>query len=217
MKTILCFGDSNTWGAKPLAEPSGSSERFGANERWAGVMRNLLNPDGGQDYWVIEEGLNGRTTVHDDPVEGRHKNGARMFTGCLESHHPIDLVVVMLGTNDLKSRFAQSAADIAGGAGALVQSALDSPSGPGDGPPQVLLVCPPPLRRLTALVHMFAGGSEKSLELSTHFHLQADRLGCHLLDAGLFSRSSDIDGIHWDGDQHAAFGRAMAGKVREIL
>ncbi len=216
MKTILCFGDSNTWGAKPK-DDLGPSQRFGAGERWAGVMRNLLNRDGGHDYWVIEEGLNGRTTVHDDPVEGIYKNGARMFAGCLESHKPIDLVVVMLGTNDLKSRFAQSAADIAAGAATLAQSALDSTCGPDDGAPQVLLVCPPPLARLTGLVHMFAGGPEKSRDLSTHFHLQADRLGCHLLDAGMFSRSSEIDGIHWDADRHAGFGEAMADKVRDIL
>ena len=180
-------------------------------------MRNALNGDGGTDYWVIEEGLNGRTTVHDDPIEGRYKNGARMLGGCLESHHPVDLVVVMLGTNDLKSRFAQSAADIAAGASALAQTILESASGPGDGAPQVLLVCPPPLRRLTGLVHMFAGGSEKSLELVPHFIRQADRLGCHLIDGGIFARSSDVDGIHLDADQHLAFGQAMADKVREIL
>ena len=95
MKTILCFGDSNTWGYNPE-----NRQRFGPEERWSGILRNSL----GEDYRAIEEGLNGRTTLWDDPIEG-FKNGLDYLMPCLESHKPFDLITIMLGTNDLKCRF----------------------------------------------------------------------------------------------------------------
>ena len=91
MKTILCFGDSNTWGYNPE-----NGQRFGPEERWTGILRNSL----GEDYRVIEEGLNGRTTLWDDPIAG-FKNGLDYLMPCLESHMPFDLITIMLGTNDL--------------------------------------------------------------------------------------------------------------------
>ena len=96
MRRILCFGDSNTWGYDPA-----TGERFDEQTRWTGVLQAAL----GGDYTVIEEGLNGRTTVWDDPIEG-HKNGHEYLVPCLETHRPLDLVVLMLGTNDLKRRFS---------------------------------------------------------------------------------------------------------------
>jgi lysophospholipase L1-like esterase len=108
MKTIVCYGDSNTWGQDGLTKT-----RYPMDVRWTGVLRNEL----GADYWVIEEGLCGRTTVWDDPIEGEWKNGLRYLMPCLESQAPIDLVVLMLGTNDLKNRYAVSAFDIANGLG----------------------------------------------------------------------------------------------------
>jgi lysophospholipase L1-like esterase len=102
IKTVLCYGDSNTWGSDPE-----TGERFAPEVRWPGVLRQAL----GEGYWVVEEGLNGRTTVRDDPIEGAHKNGRTYLPACLEFHKPIDLVLIMLGTNDLKARFAASASD----------------------------------------------------------------------------------------------------------
>ena len=96
MKTILCYGDSNTWGYNPA-----TTERSSRDERWTGILRRELD-DG---YLVIEEGLNGRTTVWDDPIEG-YKNGKEYLIPCLETHKPLDLVIIMLGTNDLKVRFS---------------------------------------------------------------------------------------------------------------
>ena len=110
MKTVLCFGDSNTWGYDPATK-----NRFPRDVRWAGILAGLLSPD----YQVIEEGLNGRTTVWNDPIEG-YKNGRDYLIPCLETHRPIDLVILMLGTNDLKMRFSVSAFDIANSAGVLV-------------------------------------------------------------------------------------------------
>ena len=91
MKTILCYGDSNTWGFEPVTR-----NLYGRTERWTGILRQEL----GLDYDVIEEGLNGRTTVWDDPIEG-HKNGKEQIIPILKSHQPLDLVTIMLGTNDL--------------------------------------------------------------------------------------------------------------------
>ena len=110
LKEVLCYGDSNTWGYNPITK-----ERYEKDERWTGVLQNAL----GNDYHVIEEGLNGRTTVWDDPIEG-FKNGKTYLIPCLETHKPLDLVIIMLGTNDLKKRFSLSAYDIAQGAGVLI-------------------------------------------------------------------------------------------------
>ncbi len=96
MKTILCFGDSNTWGARPLTSLNDIT-RYGPDVRWGSVLRGTL----GEGFWVVEEGLNGRTTVWPDPVEGEYKSGKSYLPACLESHAPLDLAAIMLGTNDL--------------------------------------------------------------------------------------------------------------------
>ena len=97
MWEILCYGDSNTWGYNPSTK-----ERYDRYERWTGILQFTL----GDEYHVIEEGLNGRTTVWDEPIEGEYKNGKTYLVSCLESHKPLDLVIIMLGTNDLKKRFS---------------------------------------------------------------------------------------------------------------
>src|SRR5260221_11679343 len=109
MRSILCYGDSNTWGAATVARPD---NRYAPNERWPGVLRTAL----GADWLVIEEGLGGRTTVSDDPVEWNpDKNGARLLPVCLHTHKPLDVVAIMLGTNDLKDRFHKSPWEVAQG------------------------------------------------------------------------------------------------------
>jgi len=138
MKTILCYGDSNTWGYNPATQ-----DRFSQDERSPGVLRQAL----GDGYEVIEEGLNGRTTVWDDPIEG-YKNGKEYLIPCLETHRPLDLVAMLLGTNDLKVRFSLSAYDIANGAGVVVDIVQRSGAGPDEGAPKVLLMAPPPVGKL---------------------------------------------------------------------
>jgi lysophospholipase L1-like esterase len=134
MPTIVCYGDSNTYGYD-----AATAGRFPPDVRWPGVLRREL----GAEFEVIEEGLNGRTTIWDDPfVDGR--NGRNYLGPCLQSHAPIDVVVIMLGTNDLKAFFRVSAAEIASGAGALVGIVQTSRAGPGGGEPLVLLIAPPP-------------------------------------------------------------------------
>jgi lysophospholipase L1-like esterase len=212
MKTILCYGDSNTHGTAPLAH-WGDIRRFGFNERWTGVMRHEL----GAGYHIIEEGLPGRTTVRDDPVEGAYKNGRTHLPVVLDSHLPIDLVVLMLGTNDLKKRFSTNAAEIAFGAQVLVQMILSSQAGPKGSAPKVLLMCPPPLARLEFLAGMFEGGDVTSQQMAAHYAWIAQRHGCAFLDAGKVIVTSDVDGVHFDLEEHTKLGKAVAAKVQEIL
>jgi lysophospholipase L1-like esterase len=207
MKTILCYGDSNTWGYN--AEDAG---RFPPEVRWPGVMRAAL----GEGHTVIEEGLNGRTTVWDDPIEG-YKNGKEYLIPCIETHRPLDLAIIALGINDLKQRFSVSAWDIAAGAGVLADIVLRSQAGPGGSAPQVLLVAPPVVGTLTAFAEMFAGAPEKSRRLGEHFRRVADERGVALLDAAQVVTTTDLDGIHLAPEEHRKLGEAAALGVRRIL
>jgi lysophospholipase L1-like esterase len=181
--------------------------------RWPGVLRRAL----GEGYWVIEEGLGGRTTVRDDPIEGAHKNGRAYLRACLESHKPIDLVTIMLGTNDLKARFAASASDIAQGAASLAEMALGSGCGPEGGAPVVVLISPPALGRLTDMAEMFEGAEEKARLFPGHYRRFAEQCGCGFLDASGIIVSSDLDGIHLEAGEHRKLGEAVAERVRPAL
>ncbi len=202
-KTILCYGDSNTWGFDPATK-----QRFPEEVRWVGVLRRLL----GESYEVISEGLNGRTTVWDDPIEG-YPNGKAYLFPCLQSHRPVDLVVLMLGTNDLKKRFSVSAFDIGRGIGLLLDMINQSGAGPRGGAPEVLLLAPPPVGRLTEFAEMFEGALEKSRKLAAHYREQARLRGCQFFDSGEVIVSSDIDGIHLEAAEHAKLAAAVAERV----
>ena len=210
MQTVLCYGDSNTWGCVPL-EGSEAPRRFGPEDRWPGVLRRELGPE----YWVVEEGLNGRTTVRDDEEEGPCRSGRDQLLPALQTHQPVDVVVVMLGTNDLKAHFEASPREIAEGAGLLVDLIRKSACGPDGVPPTVLLVCPPPLGRLSQFAEKFAGGEEKSRALAPEFDKVARARGCAFLDAGTVVSSSDVDGVHLDREAHLALGKALAIASRD--
>ncbi len=207
MKTILCYGDSNTWGYRPVTQ-----DRYSRTERWTGVLQHEL----GAGYEVIAEGLNGRTTVWDDPIEG-YKNGKEQLIPILTSHKPVDLVIIMLGTNDLKRRFGLGAYDIAEGAGALVEIVQMSDCGPGDRPPQVLLLAPPPVASLTEYADMFEGAAAKSRQFGLQYRRVAQERGCEFLDTAEVIVSSDLDGIHFEVSEHKKLGLAVAAQVRRIL
>ncbi len=209
MKTVLCYGDSNTWGYNGATE-----SRYPYEQRWTTVLARELGPD----YLVIPEGLNGRTTVWPDPIEGEYKSGKSTLLAILESHYPIDLVVLMLGTNDLKHRWGLSPWDIASGAEALAEIIQASAFGPGDAAPQVLLVAPAPTCVPgTRFEEMFVGADEKSRRLGHFYKLVAGELGCGFLDAGEHIVSSPVDGIHLDAAELPKLGRAVAAAVREML
>jgi lysophospholipase L1-like esterase len=208
MKTVLCFGDSNTWGHRP-----DGSGRYAREERWPGVMAAIL----GEGFDVVAEGLGGRTTVFDDPIDGAHLNGLTYLTPCLASHKPIDLVIIMLGTNDLKHRFGVLPDDIARAAGRLVERVRGSDAGPQGAAPAVLLVAPAPILEVGAVGIRFTGGQKKSKLFSATYAAVASERGCHFLDAGDLIVSSQIDGIHLDLDAHLLLGQAIAARVRNIM
>ncbi|HBE78136.1 MAG TPA: hydrolase [Firmicutes bacterium] len=209
MKTIVCYGDSNTWGWRPI-----DCKRYVIDQRWTGILAKELGPD----YRVIEEGLNGRTTVWDDPVED-YRNGKSYLMPCLLSHSPVDLVMIMLGTNDLKYRFCLSAFDIAAGAGVLVDMAQNSKTGPDDrdSSPMVLLMAPPPLGKLDSYKDMFQGGSDKSKLLGKYFSQVAKERNCYFLDTAEVIASSDIDGLHLLPEEHMKLGKRVSKVVQEIF
>ena len=207
MPVIVAFGDSNTWGFDPA-----TGGRFRREQRWPTVMQRELGPE----YEVIAEGLRGRTTVHDDPIEP-YRSGADALPPCLMSHAPVDLVILALGCNDLKKRFSLSAFDIAEGAARLIFLARAYGEGPSGGPPIILLVAPPPLAKLTSYAEMFEGGAEESGLIGARYREIARQEGVAFLDAGAVIRCSDLDGIHYEAGQHALLGRAAAEAVRQAL
>jgi len=207
IKTIVCFGDSNTWGYDPATR-----ERFPQDVRWTGVLQRTL----GDGYKVIEEGLNGRTTNVDDPMEA-HRNGLAYLPPCLESHKPFDLVTIMLGTNDLKARFGRSGSDIAEAAASLAGIAQRLPVGPAGTSPKVLLMAPPPVALLTDYAELFTGAEEKSRRFAQHYRTYAGWYDAPVLDAGEVIRCSDLDGIHFEADKHRELGEAVAREIARLL
>lgn len=215
-KTVLCFGDSNTWGYDPVAsEGSPFPKRHPWPKRWTGICAEAL----GSGYRLVEDGQNGRTTVHDDPLMP-HTNGQVYLPSCLESHKPIDLVVLMLGTNDLKAKFNLSAGEIASGAGLLVRMIQQSVAGPNGGAPKVLLVTPPVVEDVSALPDLrekFAGAREKSLKFAEAYQAVAEAMGCEFLNTQSEVATSKIDALHLEEEAHQALGELIAGAVSAIL
>lgn len=205
-RTIVCFGDSNTYGANP-----DGSGRHPRDVRWPRVMEKTL----GDGYEVIEEGLNGRCTIWDSPIE-KGRNGLDYLYPCLRSHAPVDLVIIMLGTNDLKRIYGNTAAEIACGAARLVDEARSSLAGPNDVPPRVLLVSPVPIGPLTAQSEMWGFGAaiETSRQLAGMYRIVAADHGAGFFDAGAVAQVSPNDGIHLDPAACASLGAAMAEQVR---
>lgn len=207
-RTLLCYGDSNTHGSLPMPDLE-TSGRMARGQRWTTLMPADL-----PGWEVIAEGHPGRTVVHDDPVEGEHRNGLTILPAILESHRPIDLVLVMLGTNDLKPRFSVGPVDIAQSLGRMVQAIRGSACGPGGGAPGVLLVAPPPILEQGCLAEIFEGGAAKSASLGREIGKVAARLGVAFFDAGQVVAVSPVDGIHYDPADMPALASALAGAVR---
>lgn len=207
MKTIVCYGDSNTWGADPIG-----GGRFDINTRWTGVLASEL----GAEYRVIEEGLGGRTTIVDDPISP-HRNGLTYLMPCIESHRPFDLITIMLGTNDLKARLNRSASDIAESVCLLAETVRSTSCGVNNTRPKVLIISPPKVEGLTALAEMFVGAEEKSAHWAQLYEYFAGWAGADFLDAGQYIVSSPADGIHFEASEHIKLGKAVATKIRSIL
>jgi lysophospholipase L1-like esterase len=213
MKTILCYGDSNTWGSDPV-----KGNRHDHKTRWPMAMARILNSNCPRDdpaWWVVEEGQSGRTSCREDPIEG-DRNGLRQLLPILESHKPLDLVAVMLGTNDLKPRFSPVPYDIARGAQRVVIAAQESKTGPGGKAPRAIMICPPPTVESPAFRHIFGDSVELSKKLEPLYRQLASECGAIYLNAGMYVETSNADGIHFDSQGHLALAKAMADIVKEL-
>ena len=210
-RRILCFGDSNTHGTNPVGP------RYGEDERWPMLLQKLL----GEDVRVLEEGFGGRTIAFDDPVEGGYKSAMSYLPPCLMSHDPLDLVIVMLGTNDTKGRFAMTAPAIAQALAHLLRLVhLYAADGRG-APSRVLVIVPPPVRPEVMKTRMAGTFDERSIEVSKRLaeeYLRIARLmRCEYLNAADFCLASEEDGVHLTAAGHRALARGVADKIRDIF
>jgi len=211
MKRILCYGDSNTWGAVPMNSID-DVRRWGPAERWPCVMANAL----GDDWNLNEEGMPGRKTVHDDPIEGIHLNGKTYLQPCVDSHWPLDVITIMLGTNDLKHKFSLNPIDIAFGVGSIL-FAINRLVPTWTIAPRLLLVSPAPVIAPGWLEPLFADAEPKALQLASLYKQQAERYGAAFFDAGTVAQVSLVDGVHFDADQHRVLGMAIAAEVSKLF
>ena len=208
-RRILCFGESLTWGHDPTLAGR-------LDTRWPRVLQECLGPD----TTVIEEGQCGRNIATDDPAEGE-KNGFKYILPCLESHTPLDLLIVMLGTNDCKQKYAYSAMDIAWEMRRFLEKVLTHRHFQCADGYQVLLMAPPPITGAIQTswlgdVFGYDEGRRTSQQLAGHFRGLAARYGCLFLDAGEFAAASDLDGIHLDAENQRKLGEAVARFVKEL-
>lgn len=213
MKHIVCFGDSNTHGY--CAENNG---RFDETQRWTCLLQKGL----GDDYLVLEEGLSGRTTCFTDPIhEGL--NGLDYIYPCLMSHEPVDLLIIMLGTNDTKERFGSSAACIALGLKRLIAKAIATTDCWRDRKPNILVVTPQNIGREYADTEvaqtMGRGCAKKSEELAAQYEQIAKMMGCHYLDANqaVSAGPNQVDFMHLTEDGHRQLAQALLKIIPTIV
>ncbi|MDF2613043.1 MAG: hypothetical protein K0S71_829 [Clostridia bacterium] len=211
MKNILCYGDSNTFGYNPE-----NGERFGITERWTCLLQNIL----GDNYRIIEEGLGGRTTVFNDDIMP-FRSGRDYLLPCIQSHQPLDLVVVMLGTNDLKVLFSPTAFDISRGMEELVKILKNPYNWDFMNIPKILIVSPihvAPSVLIGWLGEHFGSASiELSRNLANHYEKIASSYAIEFLDAAKYASASDLDGIHLDAVGHRNLADALSRKIKDII
>ena len=211
MPVILTFGDSNTHGTPPIVDRAVYG-RFDAATRWPTRMQAVL----GADWVLVEEGLPGRTAQFADPVMGAHMDGREGLKMALQSHGPIDVLVLMLGTNDVKARFGASARGVVGGIAALLDIALGAEMQARHGGFRVLLICPPVVEEVGPIAEEFYGAAALSGELAPFYAALAARRGTGFLDAGGVIAVSGVDGIHFEAEAHAALAVAVAEAVLRL-
>lgn len=207
-KSILCFGDSITWGYDPE-----NGTRFPFEDRWPRVLEATLQ---GRAR-VVEEGLNGRTVATEEPSRP-YRNGISMLPPLLESHAPLDVVVFMLGTNDSAPCYGLDAGRIAFNCAALIRAVRASLAGPKDTIPKTVLIAPPPLGSLSAEMALFySGGQTTSRGLASAYRTTAERFDVAFLDAGEITKVSTADGVHPDREGQHTLGLAVSKVVERLL
>ncbi|WP_341646818.1 SGNH/GDSL hydrolase family protein [Thauera sp. SDU_THAU2] len=211
MRHILVYADSLSWGIIPTTR-----KRLDFDRRWPGVMEASLCSSG-RRVRVIEDCLNGRRTVWDDPFKpGR--NGLVGLAQRMEIHSPLDLVVLMLGTNDFQSMHEHNAWHSSQGILALVSAIRTAPIEPGMPVPPILVIAPPAIERPKGpIAPKFEGGETKCIGLAAAYRKACDEAGCHFFDAGSVTASSRVDGVHLDPEQHEALGKAVSSVVKALI
>ncbi len=221
-KNILCYGDSNTFGFIPQWKASPYLyHRYAKNERWTGILASEL----GDFYNVIEEGLGGRTTEYilSKPPFNRYTNGLNHIVPILMTHTPLDLVIIMLGTNDLQSTTPPDTETLGKGISDLIDEVRSIPEcGKNNISPPILVISPIHIKKATGRPEVFLQFQcEKGERLSKCFApiyaKIAKEKDCFFLDAALYAAPSDADGIHFEKEGHRKLGLAIASKVKEIL
>ncbi len=207
-KRILCFGDSNTRG---FVAGSGGKERHPADVRWTGILQMKL----GTEYEVIEEGLDARLIAHDDPRPGFvGKNGLAYLVPCLDSHKPLDLVIVMLGTPDLKECMHLSPEDIVEDMAKMISYIKESKTGRNEGAPKILLIAPAIIDETTAFAaFMFKGGTEKNRKLCPLYAALAHEKRIDFLDASTVAEVDLAEGVHITRESHATLADVLVKKI----
>ena len=212
VRSVLAYGDSNTHGTVPMRHAH-DLRRYDREIRSTGHAAACLP----KDVHIIEEGHPGRTTLHDDPIEGAHKNGLTVLPALLETHRPLEAVVLMLGTNDMKARFPVTAMDVARAVERLAMVVIGSGAGPDLGCPKLLIVAPPPIQEVGCLAEMFQGGAARSHRLGAAMAAMASRTGISFVDAGQHITVSPTDGIHFEPEAHAVLGRTIGAALARLL
>jgi lysophospholipase L1-like esterase len=212
-KTILTFGDSNTYGSPPIDKDcSPRVQRYGPDTRWPGVLAARTG------WNVIEQGLPGRTaTDRPDPEMGAHTNGPLGLRIALNSCGPIDALVLMLGTNDQKTHFDLNAQGIAEAMANLIEIAKSDDVRAKHGAFEILLICPPAVQEGMFPKTVFKGANPKSAALPDLFASIADRCDLNYLNANTVIKTSDIDGVHFDEAGHNALGKAISNGLLTSL
>lgn len=215
MKNILLYGDSNIFGYNPVTEL-----RYPLEERWTFKLAERL----GKEYYIIPEGLNSRTTIfsHPDCKEDIGKSGKDYLLPCLQSHQPLDLVVIMLGTNDTKRRYNATPADIAKGIEELGNIVVNPFIYQTAIPPELLVLSPPHInsniRRKNELFFNFGKQAiKKSESLAENYRAICDKNKWHFLDIGRHVTASNMDGVHLDKNGCDKFAEVMHIKIHDIF
>lgn len=212
MPVLMTFGDSNTHGSPPMTDRV-SYHRFGPDIRWPRRALAALGPE----WELVEEGLPGRTAQFDDPCMDGLMNGHPALRQALQSHGPLDVLTIMLGTNDMKTRFGASPEAVMGGIAGLLDLALGVEMQTRHGGFRVLLICPPPVLETGVLAPDFWGARAKSLALPPLYRALATSRGAAFLDAGEVIAVSSVDGVHFEAEAHAVLGAVVAERVAALM
>lgn len=203
---LLVYGDSNSFGTAPT-RALGVEAVHPRGARWVDHLAAAL--PGAE---VIVEGQPGRTTVHDDPIEGAHRNGLTVLPAILESHRPIDLLLICLGTNDFKARFGLTAQDVALGIGRLVRLALASGV-----VGRCLVIAPPPPYPAGDFTRMFEGAESRTEGFAGEVRRFGTEAGAEVFDAGAHIACDPLDGIHWSAEAHQTLAAALSNFIKETF